>query len=44
MLRGRYGWGWAVVAWLLLAFLIVLGALSATWLYDLMTPRSGPLT
>ncbi len=35
MLRGRYGWGWALFAWIAIA-LILGGALGAVWLFFAM--------
>jgi hypothetical protein len=40
MLRGRYGWGWAVIAWLSLVVAIAAGLLSVLWVTDFLSSHS----
>ena len=37
MLRGRYGVGWMIIAWLALATLLAGGLLGAVWLLPMIT-------
>jgi hypothetical protein len=37
MLRGRYGVGWMIVAWLALSALLAASAWAAMWITDIIT-------
>ena len=37
MLRGRYGYGWMIVAWLAMAVLLTVCVWAAMWITEIIT-------